>query len=212
MGRAGRGWLAGCVAAVFVVAGCTGGQADEDGQAGDAPGVIVPGGPGERATVLPADQAGGAATKPNAADVRYMSMMIPHHHQAIEMTDLVDDRAADEQVRALAGRIAVAQDAEIVTMRQWLDRHGHGGHEDAHGLMPGMATPREMAALKAASGPEFDRLFLRLMIAHHEGALTMAADQQANGIEPRALEMAQDVLSSQAAEIDRMRALLDGSR
>jgi uncharacterized protein (DUF305 family) len=161
---------------------------------------------------------------PTEADVRYVKMMIPHHEQAITMTDLVADRASDQQVRAIAGRIADAQDGEIAVMRDWLSRYGthseHRSHDTAgtpgapgehgHGLMPGMATPGQLDALRAASGAEFDRMFLDLMIAHHEGALTMAEHELAQGVQTRAIEMAQDVIASQSTEIERMRAVRDG--
>ncbi|WP_199430083.1 DUF305 domain-containing protein [Qaidamihabitans albus] len=201
------------VVAVFVLAGCV---SDPEPPEDAAAEVIVPGRPGESASA--AAPQGADTVAPNEADVRYMTMMIPHHRQAITMTDLVADRASDRQVRAIAGRIAAAQDAEITAMTDWLAGHGHGQHTEhggdgehgAHGddLMPGMATPEQIDALRAAGGAEFDRLFLQLMITHHEGALTMAEDELAHGIEPRALEMAQDVLAGQAAEIERMRNLL----
>ncbi|RZQ59620.1 DUF305 domain-containing protein [Amycolatopsis suaedae] len=173
--------------------------------------VIVPGKPGEPGTVVPSQDAAKhqQTPQPNDADVNYMTMMIPHHQQAIVMTDLVADHDAGPVVRAIAGRIAAAQGAEITVMTQWLT--GYGKAPDAHAhhgdhAMPGMATPQQLDALRAARGPEFDRQFLALMITHHEGAVTMARQQLAQGVEPRAQEMAQDVITGQTAEIERMRA------
>lgn len=176
--------------------------------------VLVPGAPGEPARVLPS--AGPDLHQdrsPTEADVRYVTMMIPHHEQAITMTDLVADRASDRQVRVIAGRIADAQSGEIGVMRDWLFRYGTPGehqNHDTHGPMPGMATPGQIDALRAANGPDFDRLFLDLMIAHHEGALTMAEQELAQGVQTRAIEMAQDVIASQSSEIERMRVVRDG--
>nr|BFF00745.1 hypothetical protein GCM10020241_24200 [Streptoalloteichus tenebrarius] len=139
-------------------------------------------------------------------------MMITHHRQALDMAALAPQRAGDEQVRGLAARISDAQGPEIAAMRAWLERTGqaeqHGGHD--HASMPGMATPEQLAALRAASGGEFDRQFLRLMIAHHEGAVTMATDVLTRGVDVFVQEMAQDVIATQTAEITRMRALLGG--
>jgi uncharacterized protein (DUF305 family) len=214
--------MAVAVALTLPLAGCTSAPAGPPAQQ-QAP-VIVPGGPGEAGTVVPPERAGQHEqhTAPNEADVTYMTMMVPHHRQAITMTDLVGSRASEEQVRAIAGRIASAQGAEIALMSDWLTRYGrpvpgaahegHAGHGDQHGAhdhaqMPGMATPAQLDALAAATGREFDRLFLDLMIAHHQGALTMAERQLAGGVETRAQEMAQEVMTGQSAEIERMRTL-----
>ncbi|MFC4000262.1 DUF305 domain-containing protein [Prauserella oleivorans] len=203
--------LAAAVAALFcLAAGCTG-EAPEPRR--DTTGVIVPGRPGEQATVVPGGEAGDyrRAGAPSEADVAYVRMMIPHHQQAITMTDLVADRASNAQVKAIAERIAATQQAEITLMRSWLADHGHshadGGH-GGHARMPGMATPEQLEALRAAEGAEFDRQFLRLMITHHEGALTMAEDQLAHGVDPRAVAMAQDVVTGQTDEIGHLRRLL----
>ncbi|WP_216216118.1 DUF305 domain-containing protein [Amycolatopsis aidingensis] len=219
--------------AVLLLSGCMNEQAAQPSDTPSAP-VLVPGEPGAEPTVLSPERASAhgrtdsTQPRPNQADVDYMNMMIPHHQQAITMTDLIDERAEDERVRTIGGRIAAAQDAEIALMAAWLIRYGKpvppeagrhgdrglrtghtahsapGGHE--HGpLMPGMATPEQMDALRAANGAEFDRLFLDLMITHHEGALVMAQDELADGLELRALEMAQEVIAGQAAEIEHMR-------
>ncbi|WP_410658196.1 DUF305 domain-containing protein [Amycolatopsis sp. lyj-112] len=200
------------VAAAFVVSGC----ASEESPAAPAQSapVIVPGKPGEPAGTVAPGQVN--REQPNEADVEYMTMMIPHHQQAKVMTDLVPGKTANEQIRAIAGRISVAQDGEIAMMKTWLaDRgkpvpgaghEGHGGGHD-HALMPGMATEAQLADLRAASGPAFEKLFLDLMIAHHQGALTMAETQLGKGVEIKAQEMAQEVITGQSAEIERMRTM-----
>src|SRR4051812_43042237 len=163
------------------------------GCAAEEPTVIVPGRPGEPARTVPANEASAARQAFNEADVRYVRMMITHHQQALEMTALVPDRAAREDVRAIASRIADTQGPDIRAMRAWLAKVNAPQHEMTD-PMPGMATPDDMAALKAATGPDFDATFLRLMTTHHEGALKMATDLLQTGSDVFVEEMAQDVL------------------
>ncbi|HEU5472881.1 MAG TPA: DUF305 domain-containing protein [Actinophytocola sp.] len=201
--------LAGAVAAVLVVAACTSPPDEEH-----AP-VIAPGRPGEPASTIPPDRVSPIpAVPPNDADLAYVRNMIVHHHQAVEMARLVPDRAVNDTVKRLAERIGAAQPAEIDGMNAWLRRHDqptidpeHGGHT-GHGDMPGMATPAQLEALRAATGSAFDNEFLELMIAHHQGALTMAYAIQTTGAEVRVQEMADDVIATQTDEINQMRALL----
>jgi uncharacterized protein (DUF305 family) len=162
--------------------------------------------------------AGTAARAYNEADVRFLQMMIPHHAQAMEMTALVPSRSTRQDVRATAQRIELSQQDEIAMMQRWLrarrveaqSAHQHGA---GHAHMPGMLTPQEMDRLRAASGAEFDRLFLEYMIRHHEGALAMVAELFATpgaGQEPELFSMASEVDSDQRMEIARMRAMLNG--
>jgi uncharacterized protein (DUF305 family) len=205
-------------ALVTVLAGCSAAGATEAARsrapAPTPPPVIVPGGPGEPARVLPGDEAAGLLpdTAPTEADVRFVQRMIPHHQQAIEMAALAPGRVADPQVAELAERIRDAQGVEIEVMQAWLDDHVAGadpGHGHHHADMPGMATPVQLAELAAASGPQFDQLFLTLMITHHEGALTMVEELIADGgRNVRVAELAQGIAVTQAAEVDRMRAML----
>lgn len=194
---------------VALLAGCTGAPADT------GPQVIVPGAPGEQAQVLPGREAAERARPQpvSPADVVFVEGMIVHHRQAVEMAGLAPDRAADPRVRALAERIAIAQEVEITGYENWLaERAGEfgGGHGSGHGAAPhpGMATPEQIAALGATSGAEFDRAFLELMVAHHEGALAMAEQQRLGGTDVLAQQMADDVTVEQTAEIQRMRELL----
>lgn len=157
-----------------------------------------------------------------------MRDMIGHHQQAVDMTALVAARSRNAQLRVLAQRIVVSQADEIALMQQWLRRHGDGGdtasrhvsHEtsghaghDMSGaaMMPGMLSAREMAALRAARGARFDRLFLDGMIRHHGGALTMV--EQLLAVPGAAQESSinrfvSDVDADQRAEIARMRRML----
>jgi uncharacterized protein (DUF305 family) len=134
-------------------------------------------------------------------------MMIEHHTQALEMTELAPDRAESSQVKALADRISAAQGPEIATMKAWLKEHGKAAKSDGHdhASMPGMATEAQLKKLSAAKGKAFDELFLTLMITHHAGAITMATDVKAQGNNIRIEEMADDVVAQQTSEINRMR-------
>jgi len=150
-----------------------------------------------------------AANAANAADVEFATAMIPHHQQAVEMAELAELRAADARVKQLADRIKQAQEPEIRTMSEWLRGWGapppspaaHGGH-------PGMMSDSELRVLMAASGPNFDRMFLDLMIRHHEGAIEMAGTVQRRGVNARARQLARQLATSQAAEIREMQELL----
>lgn len=164
------------------------------------------------------------------ADVAFMQGMIAHHGQALEMTRLVPTHTENTQIRLLARRIDVSQQDEMATMRRWLQDRGeavpaanaaHAGHDMAgmqhdssamrHEMMPGMLTPQEMAQLAAASGADFDRLFLTFMIKHHEGALTMVSQLLASpgaAQQSDTFAFANDVDADQRAEIARMQRLL----
>jgi uncharacterized protein (DUF305 family) len=189
----------------------------------DAPPPIVqPGAPGQAGRVLTASAAASLPQpKFSAADVRFMQGMIGHHAQAVEMTGLLRTRTACDEMRMLGQRIEVSQADEIKMMQQWLQDRGqelpgpHVHHAPGAGLMPGMLTTEEMSRLAAAKGAEFDRLFLELMIKHHEGALTMVKDlfsQPGAGQEAEIFAFASDVEADQRMEIARMAAMLKKSK
>jgi uncharacterized protein (DUF305 family) len=176
------------------------------------------------ATAPAAAQAGTGSARWSPADIAFMQGMIGHHAQALRMTALVPARSARADVRLLAERIDAGQRSEIAQMRQWLrtrgldtaamagqHQHQHAGGADDHGMMPGMLTEPELEALAAATGAEFDRLFLESMIRHHEGAVTMVATlffTNGAGQEPEVFRLASDVDADQRAEIARMRTML----
>ncbi|MGN9810988.1 DUF305 domain-containing protein [Micromonospora sp. BQ11] len=162
-----------------------------------------------------APSSGASAATVDDADVMFAQMMIPHHRQAVEMADLATARAGDPEVKRLAGQIKGAQGPEIATMSGWLAEWGrpvpspgaempHMGHG-----MPGMMSEADMSGLAAASGREFDRQFLTMMIAHHDGAVTMAQTELSEGADARAKDLAQQIITSQQAEIATMRKILD---
>ncbi|MFT4085987.1 MAG: DUF305 domain-containing protein [Gordonia sp. (in: high G+C Gram-positive bacteria)] len=157
--------------------------------------------------------ASGATTavsaEKNSADVMFAQMMIPHHEQAVEMAALVPSRTQNAWLRALASKISSAQQPEIdqltAALKSWNEplSMGHGGHQ-----MDGMMTDEQMAHLKTLSGDAFDREWLTMMIAHHEGAVDMAKTELADGKNPQMKAMAQSIVDSQQKEIDEMRAHL----
>ena len=182
------------------------------------PAIVQPGAPGQPTRVITAAKAVDRShVRYTDADVRFMQGMNGHHAQALEMTALVPDRTEREAMRLLARRIEVSQADEIGMMTRWLEARGqpapgpHAHHTMGAALMPGMATPEQMAQLAAARGGAFDRLFLQLMITHHAGALTMVQELFASpgaGQESDMYAFASDVEADQRMEIDRMRAML----
>jgi uncharacterized protein (DUF305 family) len=181
--------------------------------------VIVPGKPGEEArTIAPGEATGIEVEEPNDADKRFMQDMIVHHQQAVWMSDLAPSRASSRDVKELASRISDVQGLEIDAMNRWLSKYSvptvnptapdhHGG---GHGAMPGMATDEQLQQLENAKGTDFDKLWLQLMIAHHQGALTMAEEVRQKGVDVRVQEIADDVVVEQTDEIHRMQGWLNG--
>ncbi|WP_433731700.1 DUF305 domain-containing protein [Nocardia sp. CA-129566] len=171
-----------------------------------------------------------ARTDFNDADVAFLQMMYPHHAQAVEMARLVPSRTQNEQVRALAANIEKAQTPEMEQITTLLESFGkpapsstgHGGHSmemptnmpgtttmPSTSAMPGIMSNEQMNALAAASGADFDRKWMELMIEHHTGAITMANTELANGVDPDAKALATAIVAAQQSEIDTMRGLLE---
>lgn len=150
----------------------------------------------------------------NAADATYLTMMVAHHSQALDLAELVPERATDPQVRRLATSIDAGQGREIIVMADWLVDHGQPeptlesvAAMDEMG-MPGMLTGDQVESLAATEGGAFDRRFLESMVQHHQGAVAMAERVLAEGEDVLVSEMAADVIAGQNAEIDRMRDLM----
>ncbi|WP_261568564.1 DUF305 domain-containing protein [Frankia gtarii] len=166
----------------------------------------------------------------NAADVTFTQNMIPHHRQAIDMADLAETRARHPEVKTLARQIRAAQAPEIATMVGWLNTwkqptalpaddsgsgHGMGDHSSTAmtGMMPGetmagMMSDDDMARLKMATGPAFDKMFLTMMIAHHRGAITMAKTETRDGLYTPAKRLAENIQNTQNTQITTMQTLL----
>ena len=166
---------------------------------------------------IPTEGGGGAMMDGDAymSDVMFAQMMIPHHRQAIEIAELAPARGASQDILDLALKISAAQGPEIEQMQVMLDRWGapsmmddHSGHGGM--AMVGMVSDEDMDALRQASGADFERLFLELMIAHHEGAIAMTEDPLANGGDPEMRALLLAIVAAQTAEIDTMKAMLEG--
>lgn len=180
--------------------------------------IIQPGAPGQQSRVITAEEASAlAGMEYSLGDIQFLQGMIPHHAQAKEMSALAESRTNNEAILAVAARITLSQDDEIAMMQDWLgDRGLEVTAEDAHHQsgfmrMAGMLTDEEMAALAAARGSEFDRLYLESMIQHHQGALDMVEDlldQRGSVQDPLLYEFTSDVTSDQTSEIERMVTLL----
>ncbi len=182
--------------------------------------IVQPGAPGEPSREISAEEAADlAGIQFTDADVNFMQGMISHHAQALEMTALVEGRSSRDAMQLLSERIELSQEDEIAMMQNWLrDRNlgvtDTGAHHAAgFQLMPGMLTDGELQQLEQAGGFEFDRLFLELMIKHHEGALTMVEsllDQRGSAQDSVLFAFTSDITSDQSSEVQRMTAMLAG--
>ena len=186
--------------AALTLAGCAGGSGSESM-------------PGMDHSNSSAPSSSSAATADfNDADVMFAQMMIPHHEQAVEMSDMVlDKEGIDPGVLTLASDIKAAQQPEIDQLQSWLDEWGADndtGSMDGMDHGGGMMSDDDMAALEAATGAEASRLFLEQMTMHHEGAIEMAQDEVDNGQNSDAIAMAQTIIDTQTAEIATMQELL----
>ena len=183
--------------------------------------IVQPGAPGNASRELDAETAVAIANSSyTVADVHFMQDMIIHHHQALVMSRLAAPSTNNPAILNLAGRIDISQADEISFMQDWLLKRTEGVPDptaqhpkDTHDTMVGMATPTQMAQLAESKSTDFDRLFLNLMIAHHDGAVKMVEElreQSGSTYDPLLNEFASDVTNDQAVEIERMNALLIG--
>ena len=156
---------------------------------------------------------GSAASRHDDADVAFATGMVPHHRQAVQMSDvLLTKSGLDPDVVALASRIKAEQAPEIDEMNGWLSAWGApavtGDAGGMAGMGDGMMTPEQMAAFGSARGRTAQTLFLQGMITHHQGALAMASTELAQGKNADAQALARSITTSQQAEIDQMTQLL----
>ncbi len=204
---------AGAIVALVVSAGCSSGNGGNEQAGQQAPGT-------PSATSAPAGQ------DHNQADAMFAQHMIPHHQQAIEMSDIVfGKQGIDPRVTDLAKQIKAAQGPEIEQMRSWLSQWGNppmpamtpGEGQDGHdmgdmsgmsGGMMGMMSGEDMTALKNAAGVEASRLFLTGMITHHQGAIDMAQNEINDGRFAPAIELSRTIVKTQQQEIDTMKGIL----
>src|SRR5580700_7117333 len=203
-----------CAALLSVGAAAAFGQ--QPSQENSVP-LIQPGAPGKAEKILtPATTAGTGQQGPTDADVKFMQGMIMHHNQAVEMVALMPGRTKNPKLLSLGQRISISQTDEMKFMKRWLTyrdkplmdmpagmAHMDMSHMDMP-LMPGMLTPKQMDALRKATGSKFDRLFLTGMIQHHGGALTMVKDlfdTAGAAQDAEIFEFVTDVDNGQRAEI-----------
>ena len=183
--------------------------------------IVQPGAPGNATRELDAETAVAIANSSyTVADVHFMQDMIIHHHQALVMSRLTASSTNNQTILDLAGRINVSQADEISFMQDWLRKREEGVPDPTtkhpkhtnHNML-GMATPTQMAQLTESKSTDFDRLFLTMMIDHHDGAVKMVEElreQPGSTYDPLLNEFASDVTNDQAVEIERMNALLIG--
>jgi uncharacterized protein (DUF305 family) len=190
------------------------------------PVIVQPGAPGQPTKILPSSTRAKLLPR-SAKDAEFMQGMIMHHGQAVEMTAMIESRTQNKEIRLLGAKISQSQSDEINFMKRWLEMRGeetsmpmsnmnmsgmNHSHHQNHSLMPGMLAPKRMEELKNANGAEFDRLFLKGMIEHHEGALVMVKDlfeTAGAGQDAELFNFTTDVDSGQRAEIKIMQTMLD---
>ncbi|MFP5365854.1 MAG: DUF305 domain-containing protein [Actinomycetes bacterium] len=200
---------AAAIAAAVALAGCSAGSGS--GSSESMPGMNH-GSSGMPSSSAPATSA-AASAEFNDADTMFAQMMIPHHTQAVAMSDIMLAKGGiPAEVTALATKIKAAQGPEIEKMTSWLQSWGQptempNGMPADHG-MSGMMSEDDMAKLEAAQGTEAAKLFLTQMIAHHEGAVMMAKTETTDGKNAEAVQLSKQIVSSQETEIQEMKDLL----
>lgn len=160
--------------------------------------------------------ASSAATKGSSADIAFATGMIPHHGQAVEMADLALTKASSPKIKALAEKVKAAQAPEITTLSDLLNGWGEPvpattGHSGSMAGMEhgdsSMMTSEQMDDLDAATGPMFDRMWVNMMITHHEGAVAMAETEIREGTDAEAAQLAQTIADAQTKEIADLQSL-----
>ncbi|CRK49865.1 conserved exported hypothetical protein [Rhodococcus sp. RD6.2] len=205
-------FVAAVAAGALIVAGCS--NDDNQGHSMDSMDSM-----GSMSMTMSAQPSENSSDR-NAADVMWTQMMIPHHQQAVEMAALAQGRTDNAELLELASQIQAAQDPEIEQMTGWLTAwgeptmmnegmdHSSMGTMGQMGDMGGMMTAEDMARLENSTGAEFDRAWLEMMIAHHQGAIDSSQQIQANGRSEQVDELAGKIISGQQAEIEQMKSML----
>ncbi|MBY8854960.1 DUF305 domain-containing protein [Nocardia sp. CA2R105] len=156
-----------------------------------------------------ASSAAPTRTDFDAADVTFLQMMYPHHAQAVEMAKMVPSRSQNQQLIALASKIEAAQAPEMTKFADLL--HGFGKPAPSATMdhpMDGVMSQDQMAALQKASGADFDKMWLQMMIEHHKGAVTMSNAELADGSNAEVKALAQGIITAQQAEITQMQGMV----
>ena len=149
----------------------------------------------------------------NDADVKFVQGMIPHHEQAVEMSDMMTGRTVSNTTAALAEQIRAAQTAEVALMQGFLAEWGveldpHAGHSGDHSMGEGMMSDEQLDELMSTDGVDFERMWLTMMLEHHQGAVAMANTVLSGGSDPRVRTLAEGIVAAQQAEIAQIEALL----
>ncbi|WP_334230639.1 DUF305 domain-containing protein [Tersicoccus mangrovi] len=213
--RSGLAALGVAAVTVLLATGCAGGTDASSDHSGHAMSGMV----GMTSTTSAPATAGASASSTtsssahNDADVMFAQMMIPHHQQAVQLSDIILAKTGVKpQVTALAKKIKAAQAPEITTMTGWLSSWGAPATTSAHRMgMSGMVSDNDVKALRDADGTTASSMFLAQMIGHHEGAVAMAKDEVATGQNQDGVGVARRVITSQSAEIAQMKAMLQAS-
>ena len=206
--------VAAATAALGVLAACSSNSSTQAGH----PSMSASGMPmttGSAGSASPNPSATPAVGAHNQADIAFATEMIPHHRQAVQMADMALTQATNADVKTLAQAIKAAQDPEIVQMSGWLagwqqpipssSTSGMGGMDHTG---TGMMSDADMTSLGNASGAAFDRMWVSMMIRHHQGAVSMATTEQSAGQNPDAKKLAQSIITSQTTQITQLTALL----
>ena len=197
------------LAATLVLASC--GNSDISGMNGRTNN-------GPAATGTAAANGTPATGAKNEADVVFATMMIPHHAQAIAMAETALKQGTDPKILSLAPKVKAAQSPEIARLSGWLTGWGApvpdtAGGSDMHGMggqTGGMMSAQQMSDLGAARGSAFDRMWLQMMVTHHQGAVAMARTALAQGTNPDSKQLAQSIIDSQSKEIAEMNSIRTG--
>ncbi|MBT2538459.1 DUF305 domain-containing protein [Arthrobacter sp. ISL-69] len=198
---------AAAIAAAIALTGCSAGTGSGSSDSSSMPGM------NHGSSGMPSSSAPAASAEFNDADTMFAQMMIPHHAQAVAMSEtMLKKEGIPATVTDLATKIKAAQGPEIEKMTGWLQSWGQptqmptdmaSGHS-----MSGMMGEEDLANLEAAQGTEAARLFLTQMIAHHEGAVMMAKTETSDGKNADAVQLSKEIASSQKTEIQEMKDLL----
>ena len=209
------------LASALALAGCGTSGEDSTGEAPEAA-TSAAAGAGSTDTATAAPSGSAQAEEHNDADTMFAQMMIPHHEQVVQMSEgMLAKDDLDPDIEALANKVVAAQGPEIDQLKTMLETWGeptsaesggmegmdHGSGSDAG--MEGMMTDEQMQELEAAEGTEAAEMYLTMMTTHHRGAIDMAQTEVADGENPQAIEMAQQVIKDQEAEIAEMETLLN---
>ncbi|MFG3519856.1 DUF305 domain-containing protein [Nocardia nova] len=195
-------------AAALIVAGCS---SDNSGDSNPSPSATSSHSPMADMPGMNHNSAPSTATRTdyNDADVSFLTMMYPHHAQAVEMAKLVPGRSQNQELITLAANVEKAQAPEMEQFAALLHSFGKPAPQATmNHPMNGVMTSEQMTQLRNASGADFDRMWLQMMIAHHQGAVDMANTELADGTNADAKALAHNILTAQQAEIQQMRGML----